>query len=481
MKFTMISALLAAAAGPLAQSHTIQLHGSGTTNPSKCLWLLMSQFQDRALLPTRMTYRAVGSSTGQFEFLGRNNTTPFSYMPYNDFGAGDIPISTEDYTDLKAKNIGFVHIPFVLGAITMFHSVPGVGNGGENGGLNLSPCVLARIFKRDITVWDHEDILKLNDGLSLPYEDYPITVAHRKLGSSSTSSITAYLHKSCPTEWPVELVGKTIDWPKDTESCEGSGGMTNCIRDVPGTIGYIDAGHGHDEGLIEIELRNIDGTFLSSKEAAAKGGIGAAAGAALPTSADADFGGVNLLNQPGPDTWPIVAVSYIYVRKDLGHMDDPNAQSLLKLFLKTLTEEETITKNCAQFGFEPVPSKVSTMALKGIDMITTDATAAEWIIETDTMKGGGQGDYVISKKRRSYVEYAQSSTTADVATAMKEVSGLQSSRSAQGSTSSKEMGIAFTENDEKLIGAAVAMSAISLVLWFGTATWFVLRTKGIVG
>ena len=72
--------------------------------------------------------------------------------------------------------------------------------------------------------------------------------------------------------------------------------MTNCIRDTPGTIGYIDSGHGHSEGLVEIELQNRDGSFLSSKEAGARGGIGAAAGA-IPTSADEDFGGVDLLNQ----------------------------------------------------------------------------------------------------------------------------------------------------------------------------------------
>ena len=80
-----------------------------------------------------------------------------------------------------------------------------------------------------------------------------------------------YLRAACDTEWPQELVGSKIDWDEDTKVCEGSGGMTTCIRDTPGTIGYIDAGHGHAEGLIEIELRNANGNFLSSLEASAKG------------------------------------------------------------------------------------------------------------------------------------------------------------------------------------------------------------------
>ena len=78
--------------------------------------------------------------------------------------------------------------------------------------------------------------------------------------------------------------------------------MTNCIRDIPGTIGYIDSGHGHDEGLVEIELQNADGFFLSSREAASRGGIGAAA-AAIPSSADADFGSVNLINRVSFCCW----------------------------------------------------------------------------------------------------------------------------------------------------------------------------------
>ena len=58
-------------------------------------------------------------------------------------------MNTDDSTNLKAK-INFVYIPFVLGAITVFHSVPGVRNGRKYCEMNLSNCVLARIFKREL-------------------------------------------------------------------------------------------------------------------------------------------------------------------------------------------------------------------------------------------------------------------------------------------------------------------------------------------
>jgi ABC-type phosphate transport system substrate-binding protein len=117
-------------------------------------------------------------------------------------------------------------------------------------------------------------------------------------GSSSTASITQYLNQVCPAEWPDTLVGKTINWKTNTVGCEGSGGMTDCISSTPGTIGYIDSGHGHAEGLQEIELKNADGIFVSSKQAADRGGIMAATeNAGLPVSLDGSFAGVNLLNR----------------------------------------------------------------------------------------------------------------------------------------------------------------------------------------
>ena len=62
------------------------------------------------------------------------------------------------------------------------------------GGLKLSPCVLAKIFLRQITTWDHPDIVAENPELSVD-PGAPITVVRRSDGSSSTSGVTDYLNK----------------------------------------------------------------------------------------------------------------------------------------------------------------------------------------------------------------------------------------------------------------------------------------------
>lgn len=288
MKFSFPFLLAALLPSSDAQSVT-PLHGSGTTNPQKCYWDIMDKLEKQAKLPVRMTYRGVGSGTGQKEFIGLDDES----HPFNDFGSGDIPLDEEDYNSLVDAGTEIYHLPIVMGAISFFHSVPTDGKA-----LNLTPCVLAKILNRDITDWTDPEVIELNPDLSLP-SPFEITVARRVKGSSSTASITSYLNYACGAEWGEDLVGKTISWKAETVGCEGSGGMTACIRDKPGTIGYIDIGHGHAEGLSEIALRNADGKYLTSLEAKERGGILAAASpsAGIPDNLNESFANVNLLNQ----------------------------------------------------------------------------------------------------------------------------------------------------------------------------------------
>jgi ABC-type phosphate transport system substrate-binding protein len=111
------------------------IDGSGTTNPSKCFWHIMAKLNEQIKLPTQFSYRAVGSGTGIKEFLGvgiedgEGNALDDAYVPYNDFGSGDIPIKAEDRSDALSRGIEFVQLPFALSAVTFFHSVPGVPSG----------------------------------------------------------------------------------------------------------------------------------------------------------------------------------------------------------------------------------------------------------------------------------------------------------------------------------------------------------------
>ena len=58
------------AADDTATPAIVQVHGSGTSNPSKFFWKTMDMFEEQSRTPIRMTYRSGGSTTGQKEFLG---------------------------------------------------------------------------------------------------------------------------------------------------------------------------------------------------------------------------------------------------------------------------------------------------------------------------------------------------------------------------------------------------------------------------
>ncbi|KAG7352072.1 phosphate ABC transporter, periplasmic phosphate-binding protein [Nitzschia inconspicua] len=477
MKFSVAVASVIAILAPTSMAQSvISIHGSGTTNPSKCYWHIMDQMQIQAKLPIRMTYRGVGSSTGQAEFIGDDTG-----ISTNMFASGDLPISAEDFASFESGSI--LHLPVLLGAISFFHSVP---TGGEK--LNLSACLLAKILNRKVTDWTDAAVIDENPNLlNVLRNPSPITVARRVLGSSSTASITEYLHKVCPEEWPEELVGRTIEWPVDTVPCEGSGGMTDCITSMPGTIGYIDSGHGHAEGLQEIELLNAANNYISSLEASERGGILAAAeNADIPTSLDADFSSVNFMNQGGTNTWPIVAMTYVYVKKDLTFIQDPAAQTLVKAFLTALYTDEYITQCEEEFGFVRVDGELREKALAEIESLTVSAGAPEWTFEFETITNEGQGDYVISNKRESYSEAEQDMMLADIAVLKAEIDLLHSEMdivaSGTGHTHDEDgnivaIGSAYNNamNKDSQLQAALVLSSISITLWILTIIALLVR------
>lgn len=186
MMIASILVLLVLAAktpGGHTSDNVTALHGSGTTNPSKCYWLIMDQIMNHIKIPTRLTYRAVGSSTGVKEFTG---LAADYTKPFNDFGSGDFPLTSAVYKSLNASGIKVLHLPIVAGPISLFHSIPGVAAGS----MRLTSCVLARILTRKIIYWDSPEITALNPSLKTPSANYPIIVGHRVLGSSSTYALT---------------------------------------------------------------------------------------------------------------------------------------------------------------------------------------------------------------------------------------------------------------------------------------------------
>jgi len=451
-------------------------------------------------IPTWMTYRSTSSGPGQEEFMG-NITHPFTH-----FASSDYPLPKQLYNSLHSAGKEMIHLPVLVGAIGVFHSVPLKQPNGplEMIDLNLTSCLVARIYQGDITDWNHPEIVEINPNMDLPValnnygkpkedQSFPIHVVHRDTGSSSAYALTAYLHKSCPEHWDAHLVGNTVDWPLTGDeryiSAQGTSTMIAAILDTPGAIGFADAGLALDQGVSEVALKMEQvtingGFFLTTNNALKKNGVSAtldAQGANIPTSGDADWSGVDLINQVEGYiyAWPMVLMTYILVRKDLPtFISDPRAQSLLVAFLKALYDPAYMGHCEEEYRFLPVKGNLRDMALESIDMLELSPDAPDWIQEIDILPYGGQGDYVISTRRKQILVIDQGILMEKVHRAEVALEAMTQEMTAINVKSNEieielekvalDQGIPddLLSDEQERINASFGMGIVSLVLWF---------------
>jgi hypothetical protein len=260
-----------------------------------------------------------------------------------------------------------------------------------------------------ITTWDHADIKAQNRKISVP-AGKKIQIGHRRLGSSSTGGTTGYLEKKCPSVWTLGS-GSTVSWPTldNFNVVEGSPGMQKLIEEKPYSIGYLDAGHGHDLGFAEVALTNKAGTVATSKVSMSKGGLADAGEQAVqnsvfPADHSSDWSAVNLYDMSGVNTWPIVLVSYFYVKKDQTKTN-PKTAAALKAFVKMVLDDKDGL--CTEFGFT-CSSAMKVASLTALETIVFPASMVEFTFESSTDPWNGMHESVLSVKRHSYDDYHRS-------------------------------------------------------------------------
>jgi hypothetical protein len=330
------------------------------------------------------------------------------------------------------------------------------------------------------------------------------------------------MHTACDdanVALPINLTGELPPWPETSETfknCSGSAGVTTCIEEKNGTIGYIDSGHGLHAGLYEVRLRREDSVeFFHSQQGSPI--TNAITSSLLPNNATDDFSTVSFLNIGNSTTWPLILMTYIYVRTDLSaFMDNPYEQSLLIAFLRTFFRDDYVEQCNKKFGFTTMNS-IPSMKIFGetaIDLVERSLlpNATQWIFESTTLPIIGASPYVLSSKRKEIIdenikdltsmvtdlaaEVELSSTGADgtvdletkdkIDFLQREVDKLRSElntlRSEVSSATSlksadeiAQYSSAFTNQDETQIKAALVLSCLSFVFWVMWICVYVMR------
>ena len=292
-------------------------------------------------------YESVGSGAGLANFL----------EGVRDFAASDPPLPRSVWEEHRGK---VIQLPVILGAIAVVYNIPEVGEG-----LRLTGEVLALIYMGKIRYWDDPRIKELNPNLNLPRKE--IIAVHRSDSSGTTEIFTLFLHKSAPSVWPRELVGKAIDWPVDREGngvgAKGNEGVTSTVKSTPYSIGYVEWSYALDSGLPMAAIMNPRGEFLlPSIESIQK----AVQNVRLPDSPLGDFSSLpmEVVYADVEGAYPIVSFTFLIFWIEY----PPGKAEAVRAFIEYVSTEGQMEGNVVK-GYVPVPENIRQFNLEAARLL----------------------------------------------------------------------------------------------------------------
>ena len=259
-----------------------------------------------------------------------------------DFGASDGPMTDEQMRAAKGGPI--LHIPTVLGAVSITYNLPSVTQP-----LKLTGDVLADIYLGTITKWNDPRIAALNPGVKLPGQD--IVVVHRSDGSGTTYIFADYLSSVSP-KWaagPGKAV--SISWPVGLGG-KGSEGVTGQVKQTPGAIGYVELSYAKQNHLPVAFVKNAAGRWVAPS---IEGVTAAAAGAVAKLPKNSDFR-ISIVNAPGATAYPISSFTWILLYKN--PKDAARGKAMVDFLRWALHDGE---KEAAGLDYAPLPPSMVKM------------------------------------------------------------------------------------------------------------------------
>jgi phosphate transport system substrate-binding protein len=299
-----------------------QITGAGSTLAQP----VYGKWADTAQAATGITlnYQGVGSGAGQKLVFARTV----------DFGASDAPVPAAKLTQNK-----LLQFPTVIGAVDVVVNVPGVAPDA----LKLTGKLVADIYLGKITNWNDKAIAAINPGVSLP--DLPIAPVYRADGSGTTFVFTGYLSKISPDFKTTVGSSAAVSWPAGT-GAKGTAGVAGAVKNTAGGIAYVESAYAALNHLTTVQLQNHDGAFL-------KPSLEAFAAAAAEADWSAPNFAVDINNEPGGLSWPIVSATYVLLPTN--PTDPARHAAVLKFFDWAFTSGDAPARG---LQYIPLPDKV---------------------------------------------------------------------------------------------------------------------------
>jgi phosphate transport system substrate-binding protein len=321
------------------------INGAGATFPAPVYTEWAARFKDQT--GTTVNYQAIGSGGGIAQFTAGTS----------EFGATDAAMKPEEEAAAKKKGDP-VHVPTVLGAVTVSYKVSGVDKG-----LKLDGATVANIFLGKIKKWNDPAIAGANSGVKLPSTN--ITVCHRSDESGTTKNFTQFLADYSP-EWKSGPgVDKTVKWPVGT-GAKGNDGVAGCVKQTEGAVGYVEQAFALQNNFSTAAIKNKAGNFIEPSLAATS-----AAGVGVTVPADLKF---STIDAPGAKTYPISAVTFLLVWQDMCKAGVNATQAkLIKSWLNyALGAGQEIAP---ELQYAPLPDPIKQKAQAKVDGLVCNGSA----------------------------------------------------------------------------------------------------------
>lgn len=268
-----------------ASAHAADIVGAGSSFVYPILSKWSSEYGEKP--GNKINYQSIGSGAGIAQIKAGTI----------DFGASDKPLTSEELSQA-----GLGQFPVVIGGVVPVVNIEGVAPGK----IQFTGALLGDIFLGKIQKWNDPAIVAINTGLTLP--DTHITIVHRSDGSGTSFNFTNYLSKVSP-EWKEKIgEGTMVKWPTGLGG-KGNEGVAAYVKQVKGSIGYIELAYALQNKMAYAALQNAAGKFvqpsLKSFQAAA---------------ADADWKNAKdfnlvITNAAGEESWPITASVFVMMYK----------------------------------------------------------------------------------------------------------------------------------------------------------------------
>jgi phosphate transport system substrate-binding protein len=323
MKLAKLALASAALALTSWSAHAIDISGAGATFP----YPIYAKWADAYKKETGngLNYQSIGSGGGIKQIKAKTVT----------FGASDAPLSGKDL-----EETGLAQFPMVMGAIVPVVNLEGI----KPGELTLDGPTIAKIYLGQVKSWDAPEIAKLNSGVKLPKQ--AIVPVRRSDGSGTTYNFAYYLADVSP-DWKSKVgVATALQWPVGI-GAKGNEGVANNVANTKGSIGYVEYAYAKQNKLTYTKMVNKAGKTVAPASASFQ-----AAAASADWKSQPGYG-VILANQPGDQSWPMTAATWILIYKK--PVDPVATAEALKFFAWSYAKGD---KMAEALDYVPMPQNV---------------------------------------------------------------------------------------------------------------------------